>query len=93
MASFLLGRVAGAATLGELEIPHGQQHVQVILLALHQNGTKQGRRCSHSTWSLDDLWAGPSRAGEPVLPGPLFKICASIPCFDTGVCIHPTFYC
>jgi len=34
----------------ELEIPHGQQQFQVILLASHQDGTKQGRRCSHATW-------------------------------------------
>jgi len=24
--------------------------------APHQHGPKQARRCSHSTWSLDDLW-------------------------------------
>jgi len=40
-----------------LVIPHGQQQLQIILLAQHQEGTKQGRRCSHFTWSFDDLWA------------------------------------
>ena len=30
---------------------------QIVPLAPHQDGTKQGWRCSHSTWSLDDLWA------------------------------------
>jgi len=29
----------------------------VVLLAPHQNGIKQGRRCSHATSSLDELWA------------------------------------
>jgi len=24
--------------------------------ALHQDGTKQGRSCSYSTYVLDDLW-------------------------------------
>ena len=33
---------------------HTFQQSQTVLLALHQDGTKQGRRCSHSTWSLDD---------------------------------------
>jgi len=45
MLPFPLGRVAGAAALGGLETPHGQQQFQVILLAQHQDGTKQGRRC------------------------------------------------
>ena len=57
MPAFPLGRVAGPAALGGLEIPHGEQQFQVILLAPHQDGTKQGRRCSHSTWSLGELWA------------------------------------
>jgi len=57
MPAFLPGRVAGAAVSGGLEAPHGQQQFQVILMAPHQGGTKQGRRCCHSTWSLDDLWA------------------------------------
>jgi len=29
---------------------------QIVLLAPHQDRTKEGRRCSHSTWSLDDIW-------------------------------------
>jgi len=51
------GRVAGAAALGGLEIPHDQQQFQIVLLAPHQDGTKKGQRCSHPTWSLDELWA------------------------------------
>jgi len=43
MPIFPLGRVAGAAALGGLEIPHGQQLSQTVVLAPHQNGTKQGR--------------------------------------------------
>jgi len=33
-----LGRVAGAAAQGELEIPHGQQQSQIYRLASHQDG-------------------------------------------------------
>jgi len=54
MPVFNLGKVAGAVDLGGLDIPRGLQQSQIVLLAPHQNGTKQGRRCSHST--LDDLW-------------------------------------
>jgi len=54
LPTFPLGRVAGAAALGRLEIPHDQEQSQIILLAQHQNGTKQGRRCYHSTWSLGE---------------------------------------
>jgi len=53
--AFPLGRVAEA--LGGLEIPHGFQQSLIVLLAAHQYGTKQGRRCNHTTWSLVDLWA------------------------------------
>jgi len=35
MPAFPLWRVAGAAALGGLGIPHGQQHFQIILLAPH----------------------------------------------------------
>jgi len=55
--AFPLGRVAGAATLGGFEKPHDQQQFQTVLLAPHQDGTKQGQRCSHTTWSLDELKA------------------------------------
>jgi len=54
--AFPLARVAGAAALGELEIPHGQQQFEIVLLAPHKDGTKQNRRCSHFTWALDDRW-------------------------------------
>jgi len=55
--AFPVGRVAGSAVLGGLEIPHGQLQSQIFLLALQQDGPNEGRRCSHSTWSLDELWA------------------------------------
>ena len=29
----------------------------IVLLAPHQDETKQGRKCNHSTWCLDDPWA------------------------------------
>jgi len=41
-------------------IPHGHQQVQIVLLNLlapHQDGTKQVRRCNYSTYALDHLWA------------------------------------
>jgi len=41
--------VAQTAALRGPEIPHGQQKSQIVLLAPHQDGTKQDRRCSHST--------------------------------------------
>jgi len=49
MPDFPLRRVAGETSTGELGIPHGQQQFQIVLLAPHQDGTKQGRRCSYST--------------------------------------------
>jgi len=48
MPAFPLGRFAGAATLEGRGTPHVQQQVKVVLLAPHQDGTKEGRRCSHS---------------------------------------------
>jgi len=47
--AFPLGRVAAVAALEGLGIPHGQQQFQIVLLAPHQDETKQGRRRSHST--------------------------------------------
>ena len=55
--AFPLRRVVGAAALGSLEIPHDFQQYLIVLLASHQDGTKQGRKCSHTTWSLVDLCA------------------------------------
>jgi len=49
MPYFPLGRFAWATSTGELGIPQGQQQFQVVLLAPHQDGTKQGLRCSYST--------------------------------------------
>ena len=48
------GESRGAEALGGPEIPQDQQQFQIVLLAPHQHGTKQGRRCSHATWSVDD---------------------------------------
>jgi len=59
--TYPLERVAGAASLGGLEIPHDQQQSQIVLFIPHQDGTKQGWRCSHSTWSLGDQWVAASR--------------------------------
>jgi len=49
MPDFPLRRVAEATVPGELGIPHGQQQFQIVLLAPHQDRTKQGWRCSNST--------------------------------------------
>jgi len=57
MSAFPLGRVTGTAPPGGLGIPHGQQQFQIVLLAPHQNGTKQSLRLSHFTLALDELWA------------------------------------
>ena len=54
---FLSGETRGLAALGGPKIPRDQQKSQIVLLAPHQDGTKQGRRCSHATWSLDKLCA------------------------------------
>jgi len=51
-SAFPLGRVVGAAALEGLEISHGLQQFLIVLLAPHQNGTKQRRRFNHSTWSM-----------------------------------------
>jgi len=59
---FPLENVAWAATLGEFEIPLGQQQFQMVLLASHQDESNLGRRCNHSTWPsgrpLDRLFTG-----------------------------------
>jgi len=59
---FPLGKVAGTAVLEKFEKPFGPQKSlstvnSNLLLASRRNETKRGRRCSHSTWSLDNLWA------------------------------------
>ena len=50
----LLGRVAGAAALGDPKYLTINSNL-IVLLTPHPDGAKQGRRCSHVTWSLDDL--------------------------------------
>jgi len=55
--SYPLGRVAETASLGGLDIPHGQKQSQRVRLPPHQEWPKQSRRCNHSTWYLHDLWA------------------------------------
>jgi len=39
----------GSVALGGLPMPNGQQQFQMVLLALHHDEAKQGRRCIHST--------------------------------------------
>jgi len=51
MLDYPLGRVAG-----EHPQENGQQQFEIVLLAPHQDGTKQGRRRSYSTQALDDIW-------------------------------------
>jgi len=41
---------------GGPEIPHAQEKSQIVPLG-PQDRAQEGRRCSHATWSLDDLWA------------------------------------
>jgi len=55
MPAILLGRVVEAAALG-LEEPQNQQQSQIIPPAPHQDGAKQGQRCSNSNQSMDDFW-------------------------------------
>ena len=57
MTAFPRGRIARAAAPGGLGIPHRHQQFQIVLLAPHQDGTEQGRRCSHLNLALDDLRA------------------------------------
>jgi len=42
MPAISLGKVEGAAALAGLRIPHGHQQCRIIVLALHQDGAKQG---------------------------------------------------
>jgi len=39
----------GATSIGGRGRPHSQQQFQIVLLAPHQDETKQGRRFSYST--------------------------------------------
>ena len=43
--------VAGIATLGSLKIRHNFQQSLIVLLTPHQDGTKQGQRCSDAIWN------------------------------------------
>jgi len=54
---FPLWRVAGTAAQEGLEPSHGQQQSQMVLLAPHQDMTKQGQRYNHYCWFLHDIWA------------------------------------
>jgi len=53
--AFPLARVAQAAGLGGCKIPRSQQQYQIVFLDPQQDGTKQGRSCSYSTWSTENL--------------------------------------
>jgi len=52
---FSSGESRGLSPLGGRGIPHDKHQSRAILLAPHQDETKLGRKCSQSTWSLDDL--------------------------------------
>jgi len=54
---FLWGGSRGQQSLEDSKYLTINSNLGIVLLALRQGGTKQGRRCSHSTWSLDDLLA------------------------------------
>ena len=56
MPTFPLRRVTGGATIRGHKIPRGQQQYQIVLLLPHQDGTNEVRKCSHSTWPLDNFW-------------------------------------
>ena len=49
--------VWGVAAPGGTERTHGRQQFPLVLLNQHEDGTKQGRRCTHSTCCLVDVWA------------------------------------
>jgi len=68
-AHFSSGRVTAPASLGWLEMPHGQQQSQIFLLLQHQDMTKQGWRYNHSVWSYS---RGYSQQDTPrqSFPGP-----------------------
>jgi len=55
-ACFFSGEGNGRNRAGRLEIPHDFQQSLIVLLAPHQDETKQGRRYNRASWSLDDLW-------------------------------------
>jgi len=69
---FLIGRVAGPTAL-RLGIPRDQQYFQIVLLAPHQDRTKEGRRCSQSNWSLDDIWVAFPWVWTTGLASPVFR--------------------
>jgi len=82
MPTFSLGRLAGAAVLGGFGIPHGQQKFHIVLLAPHQDQTKQGRRCSHFTYCIGLQWflnrfsvALPARLPSPDFRGVFWTHC------------------
>jgi len=54
---FSYGEGRGGSSPRKLEIPHGFQQSQIVLLHPHQGGTKTGRISNHNIWFLDCLWA------------------------------------
>jgi len=68
---FFSGKTAEASALRRYEIPHCFQQSQIVFLAPYQDGTKQGQRGHHATWSLVGLWATFPWAGLalPIFPG------------------------
>jgi len=66
---------SGAAAPEWLETPHSIQQSLIVLLAPHQDGAKQGRRCTQATWSLVNLRQDFRRCRQnawlstPIFPG------------------------
>jgi len=55
VTAFPLSRVAGAASLGALELLHNQDTSQIFLLAPHQDGTKKVRDVPSGPWATSRL--------------------------------------
>jgi len=83
----------GQHSLG-LEIPHSQQQFQTVLLAPHQDGTKQGRRYKYSTDGPLSLEC--CQQGFPFFPGVFWthgrNKAARISRFGRGLARHSDFY-
>ena len=76
IAPFPLKRVAGTADLGGLENCNSRfsaiSYSFAAKLFPHQDGTKQGRKCIHSTWSFLAPWAVYPWELPPGLASPIF---------------------
>ena len=70
---FPLGRVAGAAVVGRLDIPHDFQQSLIVLLALHKRRAEQNRRCNQRhlvvAWQVAFPWVWQEGFASPFFPG------------------------